>query len=195
MTFIEDGSGNWYIAKVDSDNALHTDATTTSKSDFEMERGNAYNFNTGTVTLTSDSKSALMYMKNIGSLDIVITWFFYLLWNTTGGTAASDILVQVEKNPTGGTLISGGTAATPVNRNFGFSDNANVTALVWAEASTVTWGTVAIESIFSWVGRQAVIVPTVLRPNSSIAITVTPKTSNTNQDVQLAIAFYEKQET
>jgi hypothetical protein len=135
-----------------------------------------------------------MYMKNTGTKDIIISWFFYLLWNTTGWTATSDILVQVEKNPTGWTLIDSWTAATPVNRNFGYSDNAAVTAKTWAEADTSTWGTVAIESLFSGVGRQSVLVPVVLRPNSSVALTVTPKTSNTNMDVQLAIAFYEKWE-
>jgi hypothetical protein len=38
-----------------------------------MERGNAYNFNTGSVTLTSANKSALMYMKNTGTKDIIIS--------------------------------------------------------------------------------------------------------------------------
>jgi hypothetical protein len=37
------------------------------------------------------------------------------------------------------------------------------------------------------------VVPTEIKGGSSVAVTVTPKTSNTNQDVQIAIAFYIKQ--
>jgi hypothetical protein len=79
MTFIEDGSGKGNLAKVNDENQLATNAVTVSRSDFEMERGNAYNYNTGTVNLTSANKSALLYMENTGTRDIIITGFFYLL--------------------------------------------------------------------------------------------------------------------
>ena len=75
-----------------------------------------------------------------------------------------------------------------------FGDNAPVTALVGAQTDALTGWTVAIESIFSGVGRQTVAVSVELWPNDSVGVTYTPKATNSNQDVQLAIAFYIKED-
>jgi hypothetical protein len=190
--YIKDGAGSGLSAKVSKEQRLHTLSVSETIAAHHAFDGHAYNFNTGTINLTSANKSALAYIKNNEDDPLVITGFFYLLGNTDG---TGDTLVQIERNPTGGTLISGGTAQAPVNRDFGSNNTLTADALKGAEGSTLTGGTVAIESIFSGVGRQAVIVGAiVLRKGNSVGITITPPASTTDMDVQLAMALYKATE-
>lgn len=190
---IKDGSGKGYEARVTENQRLSTITVSESIAATHAFTGDAYNVNTGTINLTSANKSALFYFKNNEDQDIVITAFFYLLGNTDG---TGDTLVQIERNPTGGTLVSGGTSFSPVNRDFGSKNTLTVDCLKGAEASTLTGSDgVAVESIFSGVGRQTVSVGAiVLRKGSSVGITVTPPASNTDMDVQIAMAIYKKTE-
>jgi hypothetical protein len=189
---IKDGVGKGFYAKVDSTNRLHTDSSQLPRSAVAAFNGDAYNINTGTINLTGTSDSGLLYVKNTGDNSIVIETFIYLLGNTDG---SGDTQVQIIRNPTTGTLITGGTAFSAVNRNFNTSKTLSATILKGAHGTTVTDGDVAIESIFSGVGRQVVSVgAVVLNKNNSVAIKVQAPTGTTDMDVQLAISCYEERE-
>lgn len=191
---IKDGTGSGNSAQVTPSNKLQTLTVTEDISAHHCFEEEAYNVNTGTISLTSAGESGVLYFKNLEDEEIIISAFFYLLGTNTGGSG--DTLVQVHRNPTGGTLISGGTAIIPVNRNFGSSRTLNVTALKGAEGLTLSGGSVVIESLFPSVGRQVISVGAIILPRgSSIAITITPATSTTAQDVQMAMSLYRKQET
>ena len=64
MDMIEDGVGQGYKAKVDNLNRLHTHGTTRSEEEFGAIKGQTYNVNTSTISLTSASESAVFYCKN-----------------------------------------------------------------------------------------------------------------------------------
>jgi hypothetical protein len=190
---IEDGTGSGYKAKVDNQFRLSTDALTVDESVSQTFEGVAYNVNTGTINLTSANPSATLFLKNDAEDDLVITALFYLLGNTTGGSG--DTLVQIIRNPTAGTIVSAGTDFEAVNRDFGSANSLEATLKKGAEGSTLTDGTVVIESIFSGVGRQTVAVGAlVLRPGNSIGYIVTPPSGNTSMDTQWAMSCYMREE-
>ena len=192
-TTLRDGTGKGTLAEVTSSNKLMTLGVTETISAHHAFEGDAYNVNTGTINLTSANKSALLYFKNLEDEDIVITALFYLLGNSDG---SGDTLVQVERNPTGGSITTAGTSFVPVNRNFGSNKTLNVTCEKGAEADTLTGGTVAIESVFNAVGRKVLSVGAIVLPRgSAIGVTVTPPASNTDMDVQIAMSCYKVQET
>ncbi len=118
MTTIKDGTGIGNLAKVTDKNRISTLSVNETISATHALKGDAYNYNTGTLTLTSDSKSALAYIKNNEDEDLVVTAPIYLLGNTTDGASTADHLVQIERNPTGGTIVSDATEQAPVNRDF-----------------------------------------------------------------------------
>ena len=70
------------VAKVDIHKRVHVDAITFGRSEQEVEIGNGYNINTGTVNLTTANKSGILYFKNQEDFDIVITNMFYILGNS-----------------------------------------------------------------------------------------------------------------
>jgi|TARA_Y100000310_G_scaffold121659_1_gene120405 hypothetical protein len=184
-----DGSGDGYQMKIDSQLRAYTNSIDQSIESYYVNNGHAYAVNTGNISLTSGNKSALLYMLNNEDEDIVISAFVFLLGNTTGGSG-EDILVQIEKNPTGGTLISGGTAFDPINRDFGSANTLSATILKGAEGSTLTGGTVAFQSLLTGVGRTPVVLQVVIPKGVSVGITVTPPASNTSMNVQLATPLF-----
>lgn len=188
---IEDGTGASYRAKVSDQYRLLTESLTTDESVSQTFEGRAYNVNTGSITLTSANASGVLYMLNTGSTDIVITSLIYLLGTSTGGSG--NINVKVYRNPTAGTLISGGTSFAAVNRDFGSANTLSATIKKGAEGQTVTDGSIVTESLFTSVGRQVIAVGAlVLRPGNSIALVITPQTGNTSMVTQWAFSCYEK---
>lgn len=190
MEQIVDGAGKGYGAKVDRHNRLHVDAITFGRSEQEVELGNGYNINTGTINLTSANKSAILYFKNDEVHDIVITNMFYVLG---GATTDGDTLVTVLRNPTTGTIVDNATAADmdSVNRNFGSNQTVDSLAYKGVEAYTFTNGSKVIESIVQSGKRHILNVGDIVLPKgSSIGFDLTPPTGNTDMDVQIAFSYF-----
>jgi len=188
--YIQDGTGAGYRAKVDSDNHLHTRSVNESGGTDAAIAGNLFNVNTETINLTSANASSLLYMKNTDTVPWVVNRVFYNAGPSTGGTG--DFLAEVVANPTTGTLISGGSATTPHNLNFGSSQELTGTVLKGAEGSTITDGTVRVSTIIPVSGTRVLISfdSIVLEVGSSIAVRVTPQTSNTSMDIQVGFNLY-----
>lgn len=190
---ILDGSGDGYRAKVDSKKRLHTYSVTESVSAYASETGDSYNFNTGSITLTSASKSALFYIKNNGTNSLVVENLFYIIGNSTGGSG--NALITVRRNPTAGTLVSGATdmEMAGVNRNFGSNKTLTVDAYKGAEGSTITDGTKVIETIINQTAQRIAISAgdIIIPKGSSISIEITPATGNTSLAVEFAASVFE----
>jgi len=188
--YIQDGTGDGYRAKVDSDNHLHTRAVIESGGTDAAIAGNLFNVNTETLTLTSGNASALLYMKNTDTVPWVVNRVFYNAGPSTGGSG--DFLAEVLANPTSGTLVSGGTALTAHNLNFGSPTELTGTVLKGAEGDTITDGTVRVSTIIPVAGTRVLISfdSIILPAGSSIAVRVTPQTGNTAMDIQVGFNLY-----
>lgn len=188
---ILDGTGTGSMAAVTTRNFLKTEAVTISEEFDAVRNARAYNINTGDIAFTTGGQAnGVLYVKYTGTKSLVVNSFIYLLGADTGGAATENTKVEVIKEPTGGTLSSG-TAVTPVNRAFASANTLAATVTKGADGTTVTGGTVAVESIFPSTGRQVVAVPVVLSTNNIIALRFTTKGSTTAQTCQFAMAVYE----
>ena len=189
---ITDGGGKGYSAEVDSENRLRVFSISEQEVDNASSLGNSYNFNTGVINLTSDSKSAVLYIKNNGDPDLVLTHLSYSMGNSTGGTG--DVLVTVLRNPTTGTIISNAVdmEVGGVNRNFGSSKSLTTDSYKGAEASTFTNGVKITDTIINQAPiRVAIELNGISIPKgSSIGIDITPATSNSNVNIVLDASIF-----
>ena len=189
---IQDGTGKSYGAKVDIDGRLHVDSIGTDRESYSSQAGYSFNLNTGIITLTNAAtKNAVMYVKNNEASPLVITNLFYQTGASTGGSG--NILIDVLRNPSTGTIVSGATAVEiNVNRNFGSSRTLDVTAYKGATGLTFTNGEKALESILATaVQRVAVSAGSITLPKgATIGINITTPTGNTSMAVEFAIACY-----
>jgi len=131
---IRDGTGSTSTAKVTGKNQLAVAADTMPREGRAAFDGYLHAFTTGPITLTTTgSYSGLLYITNSDSRPIYI-------WQIVAfGTVA--VRWQFVKNPTTGTLISGGTSISATNVNFASTLTLGATLKKGGDGSTVTNGT------------------------------------------------------
>ena len=177
-------------AQVDANNRLVTMSIIQSGGVDSALEGNLYNINTETIVLTSDNASSLLYIKNTDSVPWIVDRVFYNAGTSTGGTG--DFLAEVVANASTGTLISAGTAITPHNLNFSSNKSLAATTLKGVEGSTLTNGDVRVSTIIPASGVR-VLIPfdsIVMEPGSSLSVTITPQTGNTNMSIQVGLNLH-----
>lgn len=179
-------SGN--TAKVDDQNRVQAYSISQTESTAKALTGDGYNINTGTITLTSANPSSLLYLQNTDTVDWIVRRVFYNMSVSTGGSG--DMLAEVVANPTGGTLISGGTDFEPANFNFGSVKQLVSECKRGAEGSTLTGGIQdAVSTLIPAAGTRILISfdSVILKPGSSLGVTITPPAGNTSLKIQVGV--------
>jgi hypothetical protein len=133
---------------VDKNFQAHAFCITETESNSAVERGQAFNINTGIIALTGTSDSAIFYFKNNesplnGTSDIVIDSIIIGI-NTISATITEHPIATFIRNPTAGTIVDDASAVSMLsNSNFG-SNNTLDDSLVYkasATGKTLTDGT------------------------------------------------------
>ena len=187
---IKDGnSGN--VMKVDSNNRGHMHAISESEERQANISGNAYNINTGVITLTDAADTPIMYLKNNDTKDLVISAIAVGVGPSTGGSGGIP-KITVVRNPTAGTTISNANNVDiKSNRNYQSSKTAaNVVAYKGATGETMTDGEDHIIFFQTSSGRLFGTIEEYLPQGSSIGVKFDPQPSNTSQDVYCALICY-----
>ena len=192
MTQIEDGTGTSYLARVDSNNRMQTSAVTQTELHDAVHRGKTWNIGTGFLTLTSTSPSTLIYLKNTSDDNLFIDLYILLTRASTGGSG--DMLVEILRNPTGGSIVNAGTAIPSSqisNMDFSSANEPDATINFGGEGFTATGESAIMRSLSTASNRLILGILTLIPSGSSVAIRATPPTGNTSMDVETAIEIYE----
>jgi len=165
-------SGNINELEIGSTGRASVDAVAISQRLHSAHHGDAYWIHSHYVSLTTTgSFSGIMYLKNTHSENNVHL--------STVRTCCSEIGAfkwQAIKNPTAGTLITGGTSVTPVNSNFTSNRDMTATAIKGADGLDITDG----EMMGTWTdggpGHSVSEIDgtIILGPGDSIAIECQP---------------------
>lgn len=181
---IEDGTGDGFRARVCKTNRLFTTSETSTVSLVCTVLGNTFSFASGSITLTTASASALLYVKNNEDLDLIVESMRFQAFDSTGGAGGIPIWT-VLKNPTAGTIVSAGTVATPSNANFGSTNTVNVDMRRGGEGFTFTDGTTHANLFGDKIPHNFRLETAefVIPRGSAIGIRVTPPAGNTNWSI------------
>lgn len=141
------------------------------------------------INLTTDSKSAVMYVENTDTVDWIINRFFV---NTSPSDSDGPYSFELVARSTSGTIISGGTEIDAVNLNLGSPKLLTSNIKTGAEGNTVNGGVVVIDSIVPTSGARTAVANDVIvvPPGANMAVTVTPPTGNTDFDVQVGFLLH-----
>jgi hypothetical protein len=167
---IDDGKGDGYKARVDSNKRLHTQSVTEPEALHAAETGDAYNINTGLISITGDA--TLMYIKNNEDQDLIIEAI--AIGSFEGITHSDDPYITLVRNPTGGDLISDATAVSMnQNRNFGSNKTLTADAYKGKVSGTLTGGNdIAILQVTPG-GRSFYTIDFILPKGSSMGVKIT----------------------
>jgi hypothetical protein len=185
---IRDGSGKANLAKVNDNQRLYTSSITSAESVAANRIGNAYNINTGVITLGTANDTPVMYVKNQEEQDLIITAIAIGLGTSTNGVATKEVKITVVRGPTAGTTISNANAVDiNSNRNYGSANTLDVLAYKGADGETLTGGVDHLLFFQPDFGRLFATIDEVLPKGTAIGVKVTPPTSNTSLDMYAAI--------
>jgi hypothetical protein len=186
---LEDGTGKGNKQKVDANNRSHTQSVTESESLHSAEIGNAYNINTGNISLTGDG--TLIYLKNNEDKDLVVEAIAF--GNDGQGTHSFSPRYTIVRNPTAGDLISDATAVDMnANRNFGSNKTLTADTYKGKVSGTLTGGNDAVLLEGSDNGRDFFTINLILPKGSSIGIKYTANLASGTAGVYAAIVCYLK---
>lgn len=190
---IEDGTGTGKKAMVDGNNRVHTSAVTRTESHESIDRGDAYNLNTGVVNLTGSADSALLYLKNNETNSFVVSSIVVGLGSHDG--VSDSAVVTVVRNPTTGDIV---TDVVNVdmnqNRNFGSSKTLTADAYKGKITGSMTDGDDIILFYQTAPGRLFGSIDLELTKGDSIGIKVNPNLLSGSVNVYAAIIGYVEDE-
>jgi hypothetical protein len=189
MTIIKDGlSGN--TAAVDGSNRLDVHAVTVTETQEAIQNGDAYNINTGLITITGATESALFYLKNNEERDFIVD---AIAVGVTDGDTSDSGIVTVVKNPT--SVSFSADVDMNSNRNFG-SSNTLASSLVYkgADAATITGGSDLGIFLQNDNGRLFATVNVGIPKGRSIAIKYDPNLASGSLSVYAALIGHLKRE-
>lgn len=188
---IRDGTGKGYLVKVNEDNQMLTSAVTSGVEIEANENGDAYNINTGLVSLTDAVDTPLLYLKNNEDNEFIISVVVIGMFNSAGGDSTADVYSTFIRNPTLGTIISDAVAVPIIsNRNYGSNKVLDADVFLGATGRTMTNGDDHILVRMSVNSRTFVPINEVLPKGTSIGIKIKPPTSNTAMTAYVAIIGY-----
>lgn len=170
---IESGGVIGTTAIVNKEGRLLTRSETVSVLAHAATEGNGFSVCSDFIALTTTASfSGILYFKNTNEQPFKIA---QLTMNCT-----QTAQWYTYKNPTTGTLISGGTAKTPTNVDFGSGMLFSGTILSGADGLTVTDGSI-LNNIVSGIGHTSVNFDggVIIRQNNTFAVTCKPSAAGT----------------
>lgn len=190
---VKDGAGG-NTARVDGSNRLHTFDVSRSEATQALIEGNGFTITTGSITLTSDSPSALLFIKNTDSDPWIITRIFSNTSVSQDGPGTYNL--EIVGNAVTGSLIDSGADGAAANLNFGSPRELSSIIKIGSEGSSVNEGNPIIDSIVPTAGNRLLISgdPVAVPSGASAMIRVTPPAGNTSMDVQVGFVLYRANE-
>lgn len=188
---IKDGTGSGYLARVDSDQRLHTDSVIDTQEFAANKKGNAYNINTGVVNLTDANETSMIYFNNGEDEDFVIVAVVVGVWGSANGDGL-DMIATFKRNPTTGDIITNtNDVAINSNRNYGSSNTLSSSlAYVGASGETATNGDSHILVRITEESRSFISINERLPKGTSFGVNITPPTGNDGMNCYVAIVGY-----
>ena len=188
---IKDGAGKCNTMRVDSELRAHVASITRTERDAAINKGWAYLFVSGLVTLTNDTESGVLYIKNNDSKDLVISDIYCSFGTSTVGSGNGRLKVYTEIGDTS-TLVSDAAAARATNLKISDTTAFTSSGIAYdgGTGSTIVGGN-SIHTIL--IMEESIIdfsVPFHIPTSSNMAFTITAPTGNTSMDVMLAVTGY-----
>lgn len=184
-----DGTGKGYRGRIDANNRVHTQSVINDESLHSSEKGDAYNINTGLISINGNA--TLQYIKNNEDKDLVIEAI--AIGSFEGITHSDDPYITLVRNPTGGDLITDATAVSMnQNRNFGSSKTLTADNYKGKVSGTLTGGNdIAILQV-NPATRSYYGINFILPKGSSLGIKLTANVTGGSANYYSAIICYLK---
>ena len=189
---------NGTAVKVTKSGELTTHAIVETERQNVLRKGKSYNANTGWMTLTSATTSAVAFIRNDGADKLVIASIIVGFKQSTGGAVGEPADIYILRNPTGGTIVSTATAMeiSPLNkganRNYGSSTPVSGVSYKGVEGATLTGDEGSTILLAGSMSNRSLLLDVFIevQNGNSLGVTVKPPTGNTSVDVYVGFDLF-----
>lgn len=166
------GGLNNVLANVTDDHQLETLAEALTLAEISARKATSYAYPLPVITLTDAAVAAVAYLQNDDASRNLQVSRILLSFAASDAPGIGLFTFYSGTGALGGTLVSAGTAFTPVQRNFGSTQPSPSTQKYGGTGSTLTGGTFLGNLHFK--DGTTLIIPTefVLPPGTQLAMTV-----------------------
>jgi len=193
MVRILDGGGSGSVAKVTDEGMIRSYSVIESDFNHHSEAGWAFIVSSGTVTLTSTSQSAILYMKNDSDYELNILTF-NIGWNQSiGGTNGAKMVSYL--NPTGGTILDNALPGVGANLNYSSSREFVGSVYKGVEGDTTIGGSPFGSLYFDTTKAdfRSIQIPGNIMPKGySFTFTIIPPAGNTSLEMSFSVRCFYK---
>jgi len=138
MTTIKDGTGGGHLVRVTDNNRLAvTSESLSALAVASADRSDAYTATTGTAQIfcaNAAGESGVLWIQNASQTQLALSGIY--------ASASANGIWRIYRNPTSGTLLSGGTVVSPTNLNFASAKKFDGEVRYGASGTTATGGTI-----------------------------------------------------
>ena len=192
-TVIVDGTGSGKAMQVNDKNQLVASAEAITRKEQRSRDGFTFNLNTGLITLTSATESAVAYIKHTDTTTRMIVdsvgYDIYVGANNAGTPIDDDAAIaRIYKNILNGTLVTNAVVGDVAqNKNFNSGNDFAHVFYKGAEGNTITEGALTYISPMPRVINTGDIV---LNSGKNLAVTIQPPATTTNMVIALFFSVY-----
>ena len=183
---------------IDQNGQAHTFCITETEHNHAVESGQAYNINTGWITVNGTTNSSVVYIKSdeqpLHDISDLVIQSVIIAVGTISGTPVDMPYATIIRNPTAGTIVDDATAI-PISSNSTFGDNSSLDSIMYKGADTKTLTDGTDHGIVMLKGESRTPVPELnidLKKGSSIGIKINPNTTAGGCQVYVAFVVHRK---
>lgn len=172
---IEGSNGAHLGVTVNQNNRLYTSGINHTQAEAAVERGDAYNLNTGTMTFTADAALGAVYLENNETQPLIIEAI--AVATGFGSTPDQQGLMTLIRNPTGGTVKSEAYITGIMNQNRNFGSPNTLDAVFYkanGDGKTITGGDDIAQFFLGSNSRAYFTIGWELNKGASLGIEITP---------------------
>lgn len=137
------------------------------------------------INLTSDALSYILWIRNADQVPWIVVDSFFRFGTSVNGSG--DFYRTGALNPTGGTLLTAGTAFQASNLDLSNQIPLNGSFVYGAEGSTISGQLGEGQVLLPETPIREDSTPIIFRPGTSFAFGVKPPSGNTSMNVQFAL--------
>lgn len=176
-------------AKVNKEGQLNTRSISATEVEHSVAEGDAFQAYAGVITLTSDVRTAVLYIQNNDTSDMFLTSATIGSRPSTGGADNVMLVESVGNVVASDDIVQNGIDVPVINRNGGASRQFAGIAKKGPSAAAVN-GVSASGVLSDFTLERQLEVTNIIPKGGSLALEVIPPAGNTGMDITVSIGFH-----
>jgi hypothetical protein len=181
--------GGLNIARVNKEGQLKTRSISATETEHSVDEGDAFQVYTGVLNIANDSPTAVLYIENNDTSDIIVTSATIGSGASTGGANNTVLVESVANTAASDDIVQNGTDVPFINRNGGASRQFSGVCKK-GPSLAATNGVPISGELGEYTKGQQISLTNIIPKGGNLALQITPPVGNTSIDFTVVVSFH-----